>query len=124
MKNTLLKSSNHTNTIDQGVLSPRDIWGKVIIYLREHHCVALHIACGDITDVVFDNDKFIIGTTETFLYDLLKSEENQNDLKRALKAFNIENFEVALKEKILTKSQRDIAKLNKYFDGEIIIEGD
>ena len=55
-------------------LSARNIWGKIIIYLREHHAVALHIACGDITDVEFDGNTFFVNTTENFLYDLLKQQ--------------------------------------------------
>lgn len=103
-------------------LSPRTIWGKVIIYLREHHAVALHIACGDITDVDKINDKFIINTTEDFLYDLLKSEDNQKELKQALQNFGINDFEINKKEKILSKSQQDIAILKNIFGNKLIIE--
>lgn len=109
-------------TEDIKALSPRNIWGKVIIYLREHNAVALHIACGDITDVGFDDDTFLINTQESFLYDLLKSEENQKDLKNAFESFGIKNFQIIKKEKKLTKSQQDLKILKEVFGNKLIIE--
>lgn len=103
-------------------LSPRNIWGKVIIFLREHKAVALHIACGDITDVSFDGDTFLINTQESFLYDLLKSEENQKDLQNAFENFGIKNFQIIKKEKKLTKSQQDLKILKEVFGNKLIIE--
>ena len=102
--------------------SARNVWGKVVIYLREHNAVALHIACGDITDVDFDGDTFVINTTDTFLYDLLKSNENVEELKRALKTFGIERFEINKKEKNISKSAQDIAKLKEIFGNKLIID--
>ena len=119
-----LNSSNPTNTQNNQPLSARTIWGKVIIYLREHRSVALHIACGDIGDVEFVGDKFIINTTEDFLYELLKNKDNQNDLALALKANGVQNYEVVKKEKTTTKSQRDLEKLKQIFNKDLIIEGD
>lgn len=106
----------------QQPMSARTIWGKVIIYLREHHAVALHIACGDITDVELNGTTFVINTTETFLYDLLKIEENMNELKKALQNFGINNFEIFKKEKTLTKSQEDILNLKQIFGNKLIID--
>ncbi len=84
--------------------------------------MALHIACGDITDVTKENDIFYINTTEDFLYDLLKSEENYKDLKNALNNFGINKFEIIKKEKKLTKSQEDILNLKNIFGDKLIIE--
>ncbi len=106
----------------QQPMSARTIWGKVIIYLREHHAVALHIACGDITDVELNGTTFVINTTETFLYDLLKIEENMNELKKALQNFGINSFEIFKKEKTLTKSQEDILNLKQIFGNKLIID--
>lgn len=102
--------------------SARNIWGKIIIYLREHHAVALHIACGDIVDVSFDGETFLINTTDTFLYELLKQDENMKDLTNAFNNFNIKKFDIIKKEKILTKSQEDILKLKQVFGDKLIIE--
>lgn len=111
-------------SVDYSKMSPRVLWGRVIIYLREHHSVALHIACGDITDVERNGDKFIINTTEEFLYELLKSEENYNDLKKAFANFGINNFEIVKKEKIISKTQEDINKLKNIFGNKLIINNE
>lgn len=103
-------------------MSARTLWGKIIIYLREHHAVALHIACGDITDVSRNGDVFYINTTESFLYDLLKSEDNYIELKKAFSNFGINKFEINKKEKVLTKSQEDINNLKNIFGDKLIIE--
>ena len=109
-----------TQSVEVG--SARTTWGKIIIYLREHHAVALHIACGDITDVSFDGETFFINTTDTFLYDLLKSEDNLKELKLAFENFGIKKFEINKKEKTIGKSQQDIAKLKEIFGNKLIIE--
>lgn len=103
-------------------LSARTIWGKVIVFLREHHLVALHIACGDITDVAKIDDTFYINTTEDFLYDLLKSEDNNKELNAALNNFGIKKFQIVKKEKVMSKSQEDLIKLKNFFGNKIIIE--
>lgn len=105
-------------------LSPRDIWGKIIIYLREKHCVALHIACGDITDVSFSDDKFIIKTTEEYLFDLLENEENKNELKKAFNLLGIKQFDVIKKEKVKTKAQQDLMVLKNMFKDILEVEGE
>ncbi|MBQ9785955.1 MAG: hypothetical protein IJW25_00630 [Clostridia bacterium] len=103
-------------------MSARTLWGKVIIYLREHHAVALHIACGDITDVEVKDNKFIINTTDAYMFELLNGEENKKDLTSALNNFGIKNFEIIKKEKVLTKTQEDIIKLKSIFEDKLIIE--
>ena len=114
-------TSTSSVNVDYSQMSPRTLWGKIIIYLREHHAVALHIACGDITDVEKVGDKFVVNTAEEFLYELLKSEENYKDLKQAFSSFGINNFEIVKKEKILTKSQQDINILKDIFGNKLII---
>ena len=93
-----------------------------MLWLREHHLVALHIACGDVTDVEFDGDVFKINTTESFLYELLQSEDNFKDLKKAFSEFGIEKFEVVKKDKKISKSQEDISKLKQIFGNKLIVE--
>ena len=105
-------------------LSPRTIWGKVIIYLREHHLIALHIACGDITDVSMNNGVFEIKTTENFLYELLSSPENHKELLNALGKYGISKFEVIKKDVVLTDNEKDIIKLKEFFGDKLTIEGE
>ena len=82
----------------------------------------MHIACGDITDVSYDGETFLINTQEGFLYDLLMSEENEKDLKNAFESFGIKKFEIIKKEKKLTKSQHDLMILKETFGSKLIIE--
>lgn len=103
-------------------VSPRTLWGKVIIYLREHHAVALHIACGDITEVDMQNGVFNIYTTEDFLYELLQSEDNKQELKKALNNFGVQQFEIIKKDKKLPVAQFDLKILKEIFKDKLIIE--
>lgn len=84
--------------------------------------VALHIACGDITDVEKKDDVLYIYTTEDFLYELLKSEDNFVELKKAINSCGIEKFEIVKKEKVLSKSQEDLKILKGIFGNKLIIE--
>ena len=105
-------------------LSARNIWGRIIVYLREHQFIALHIACGDIYDVEMKDGKFIINTTENFLPKLLEYENNKNALTNAFKSVGIGDYEVIKKEKNFTKSQIDIRILKEIFKDDLEIEGD
>ena len=91
-------------------VSPRTLWGQLIIKLRESHSVALHIACGDITDVDYNGETFFINTTDAFLYELLKSEDNMKDLKNAFESFGIKKFEI----RTCKKSPRPSCQTAKY----------
>ena len=59
-------------SVDYTKLSPRVVWGKVVLYLKEHKFIALHVACGDITNVSIDSNKFIITVDDGMLINLLK----------------------------------------------------
>ena len=63
----------------------------MIIKLREQGAVALHIACGDVSDVEFVEDKFEIRTNDDFLYELLKSNENEQCLSKVLGLFGVDD---------------------------------
>ncbi len=109
-----LKSTNYKN------LSARTLWGKIIVYLREHNNNILHIVCGDITDVSIENDKFIIKTTEQSIIDMLNETDNYKQLQNAFKFFGYENIEIKKSKKQIT-DEDNIKILNKYFNNEVII---
>ena len=53
-----------------------------MLYLKQRKQIALHVACGDITDVELKNGKFIINVYDGMLLNLLnagKNEIEQND---------------------------------------------
>ena len=53
--------------MDKTKLSPKNVWGKVVLYLKENKKVALYVACGDIVDVKIENDSLIIRSSVDFL---------------------------------------------------------
>ena len=66
--------------------SSRTVWGKVVLFLKEHKFIALHVACGDITDVdIMDNYfKMIRGEDydssklgDSIVYDNIKNQPNR-----------------------------------------------
>ncbi len=52
--------------------------------MRENKNVALHVICGDITNVELQGKKLILKVQEQFLYDMITAEENKNEIKKAL----------------------------------------
>lgn len=88
------------------------MWGKIVLYLRENKLIALHVACGDISDVVLENNKLIIRNSDDFLIRLL--EDGRKDLENAI-CWQGLNLELVI-EKEDSKDQkmdRDIEKLKR-----------
>ncbi len=88
------------------------MWGKIVLYLRENKLIALHVACGDISDVVLENNKLIIRNSDDFLICLL--EDGRKDLENAIRWQGL-NLELVI-EKEDSKDQkmdRDIEKLKR-----------
>ena len=95
-------SKNHLNA--------RDIWGKVILYLKEKRLTSLYVASGDITESEIEGEHFIVLTDKDFLVDMLG--RNKKDLQSALNWQGLElEFEVRKKEKQKSKTEEDLEKL-------------
>lgn len=101
-------------------LSPRTQWGKLVIYLREHNNIALHIACGDITEVDVEDGVFKIYTTESYIIDMLESEDNKKQLQNAISWLGYEKYELVQRQK-QKGTKEDIETLKKYFGEDIKI---
>lgn len=99
-------------------LSPRTVWGKVVLYLKEHHMVALHVACGDITDVEIEDQHIIINAKDGMLANLLL--EGKREIESALRW---QGLDYAVKINLLTdeKSEADLdyERLREIF-GDIV----
>ncbi len=99
-------------------LSPRTVWGKVVLYLKEHHMVALHVACGDITDVEIDGQNIVINAKDGMLFNLLL--EGKREIESALRW---QGLDYAVKINLLTdeKSEADLdyERLREIF-GDIV----
>ena len=92
----------------------REIWGKVVLFLKEHKHVALHVACGDITDVKIEGSSLVISTTDTTVAALLN--DGKRDIERALSWQGLEmNVEINKKEILPSKGELDRQKLEKMF---------
>ena len=89
------------------------------MYLREKKQIALHVACGDITDVVLDGNKLVINVYDGMLINLL--EKGKREIENAIRWQGIElELEIAVKEMKGTIAEKDIKKLNDIF-GQINI---
>ena len=102
-------------------LSANNVWGKIVLYLKEHKKVALHIACGDITNARLEDGKLIIRSSDDFLIDVL--ENGRKDIESAIRwqgldlKFVVEKFESGEQ-----KINKDIKNLQTYFGGLLKIE--
>ena len=85
----------------------------MVLFLREHRQVALHVACGDITDVKIENGKLSVLVHENMLASLLS--DGRRAIENALRWQGLDlNFEVNFqppREK--TPAEQDIEKLQK-----------
>ena len=105
----------------QGNLSAKTVWGKVVLFLKEHRHIALHVACGDITDVQLDGDKLILNIFDGTLVNLLT--EGKREIENALRWQGIEHkLVINIKETEYTKTEMDIKRLKAVFDSIIIKE--
>lgn len=94
--------------------SAKDVWGKVVLFLKEHHHVALHVACGDITDVEIAGDKLLITTPDKTVLSLL--EDGKREIERALSWQGAElSVEIVQKVFSPTAADEDKAALQKMF---------
>lgn len=107
---------------DPKTLSPRTIWGRIIIYLREHGYVAMHMACGDITDVSMAENVFVIKAEEQFLIDLLQHDDNKYILKQAFMSQGIKEYRIEKKDKKTDVVKQDIQRLKVLFGDKLIIK--
>ena len=103
----------------QGNLSAKTVWGKVVLYLKEHRHIALHVACGDITDVALDGDKFVVNIYDGALVNLLT--DGRRDIESALRWQGLEHkLVVNVKEVEYTKVEKDLKRLNEVFEKVIV----
>ena len=97
-------------------LSASELWGKLTIYLREHNNIILHIICGELRDVEYDNDVFVIYAND-YTADMLTENRNYSELKKAFEFFDVKQFEIRKQKKALSVEE-NIQILNKYFDNQ------
>ena len=100
-------------------MSPKNVWGKVVLYLKEHKKISLFVACGDITDVQIENNQLVIKTSDDFHVSVL--EEGKKELENALRWQGL-NMEVKI-VKFENNEQlrdKDIIKLKRFFGDKLV----
>lgn len=107
--------------VDKTKLTPKNVWGKVVLYLKENKKVALHVACGDITDVAIEGNKLIVRSSDDFLISVL--EDGIKELENALRWQGLDlQTEIVKFENIKQKQEKDIIKLTKFFNDKLKID--
>ena len=91
-----------------------------MLFLKEHREVALHVACGDITDVVIKDGVLTITASDNTMLSLLES--GKREIEKALSWQGLElSVNIIEKKKELSKSEQDIIKLKKMFGEKLKI---
>lgn len=104
-------------------LSPRRIWGKLVVKLKEKGLMALHSACGEQRDVKLVNGKLIVNIRDEFTYNLIKKPENFQKIDLELKQINDKiNVEFNLEKRSRSRLERNLLTLKELFGDEIDIK--
>ncbi len=102
-------------------LSVNNVWGKIVLYLKEHKKVALHVACGDITNAKIEDKKLIVRTSDDFLIDVLES--GRKEIENALRWQGLDmEFVVQKFESNEQKINKDVKKIEVFFGNKVSFE--
>lgn len=92
----------------------KQVWGKILTRLREINEAALFVSCGEVSDVRFENQIFIVQTDKKYLADLIGSEQNILALKRTARFLGYDfDLEIQLIEGKNEKIDKDIEFLKQ-----------
>lgn len=99
-------------TAKAGTLSPKTIWGKVVLFLREHRLVALHVACGDLTEIALTEKAVVVTVKDAMTVSLLS--DGRREIENALRWQGLDlSLEIDYKPIEKTEEEKDIEKLKK-----------
>lgn len=86
-----------------------------MLFLKEHKQIALHVACGDITDVQLEHGQLVINVAEGMLVNLLS--EGKREIENALRWQGLElEVKINVKELESSRAEKDIKRLKEVFD--------
>ena len=92
-----------------------------MLYLKEHKKVALHVACGDITNAKIDGDQLVVHSSDGFLVDVLES--GRKEIESAIRWQGLDlKFEVVKYESAEQKINKDIKKIENFFGNKVVFE--
>lgn len=91
------------------------------MFLKENKKVALHVACGDITNVSIEGEKLVVRSSDDFLISIL--EDGRRDLENAIRwqGLNLTLLIVKFESKEQMQ-EKDILKLSRLFGDKLKIE--
>lgn len=90
----------------------------MVLYLKEHKKVALHVACGDITNAILRDKQLVIRSSDDFLIDVL--ENGRKDIEAAIRWQGLDlEFVVEKFESEKQKTEKDIKKIKEFFGDKI-----
>lgn len=93
----------------------------MVLFLKEHKKVSLHVACGDITNAKIEDGKLVIRSSDNFLIDVLES--GRKDIESAIRWQGLDlQFEVVKFESVQQKTEKDIKKVTSFFGNKVTIE--
>ena len=102
-------------------MSATNVWGKIVLYLKEHKKVALHVACGDITNAKIESDKLVIKSSDDFVIDVL--ENGRKEIENAIRWQGLDlKLEVQKFESEEQKIGKDIKNLQSMFGKKMTVE--
>lgn len=91
--------------------------------MKEHHEIALHVACGDITDVQLEEGMLVINVYEGMLVGLL--EDGRREIENALRWQGLDlKVQINIKKEERSKEEEDLLTLQKTFGEYLILKGD
>ncbi len=116
-----LIANQKINNMQNLNLSAKQIWGKVVVMLREKQQTILHIVCGDITNIEKNGTTLVATTREQSVYTLLNQPSNLQILTNLLGNFGICSFKVEFVQSANNMTQ-NIEILKRFFDQNITIK--
>lgn len=91
-----------------------------MLFLKEHKEVALHVACGDITDVTIKDGVLTITASDNTMLSLL--ENGKREIERALSWQGLDlAVDIKEKQKEISPAVQDIQKLKKLVGAKLKI---
>ena len=103
-------------------LSAKHVWGKVVLFLKGHRNVALHVACGEIAEVYIEAYRLGVKVSEGMLAESLKDGRRESENARRWQGLDLK-LEVNLMESKDLPQQEDINKLKKMLGTKLTIIG-
>ncbi len=101
-------------------VSPNSVWGKVITELRNNKTGILFVACGEVTEVKIENNKFIIFAGESNK-NLMEVPENLKTLQNIVSKY-LPNHDILIETDQKTEKNKKLQVLKRLFGNKLIIK--